>query len=62
MQKTYRKCASAHAEVDWNDDEQTATLDYNAGKMFLNALLKRIAGSGYDNEKYLAAKDNSWFL
>ncbi|MDR6734697.1 DUF3347 domain-containing protein [Sphingobacterium sp. 2149] len=49
--------ASAHAKVDWDEDEQTATIAYNAEKTSLDAVLKHIAGAGYDNEKYLAAED-----
>lgn len=51
--------ASAHAKVDWNKDERTATIAYNAEKTSLDTVLKCIAGAGYDNEKYLAAEDNS---
>lgn len=49
--------ASAQAKVEWNEDNQTATIAYDAKKTSLDAVLKSIAGAGYDNEKYLAAED-----
>lgn len=49
--------AAAQAKVEWNEDNQTATIAYDAKKTSLDAVLKSIAGAGYDNEKYLAAED-----
>ncbi|MDR3011068.1 MAG: DUF3347 domain-containing protein [Sphingobacterium sp.] len=48
---------SAHAKVDWNEDNQTATISYDSKKTSLDAVLKNIAGAGYDNEKYLASEE-----
>jgi len=48
---------SAHAKVDWDEDDQTATVSYDTKKTSLDAVLKNIAGAGYDNEKYLASEE-----
>ncbi|MNK07201.1 hypothetical protein D3C87_251120 [compost metagenome] len=48
---------SAHAKVDWNEDNQTVTISYDSKKTSLDAVLKNIAGAGYDNEKYLASDE-----
>lgn len=42
------------AKVDWNKDTKMATLTYDAKKTNQDEILKRIALSGYDNEKFLA--------
>jgi copper chaperone CopZ len=53
--KTIEKAGnSADSKVDWNEDNQTAKVSFNAEKTSLDAVLKNIALAGYDNEKYLA--------
>ncbi|WP_418360078.1 DUF3347 domain-containing protein [Sphingobacterium detergens] len=53
--KTIEKAGnSADAKVDWNEDNQTANVSFNAEKTSLDAVLKKVALAGYDNEKYLA--------
>lgn len=42
------------ANVDWNADTKMATLTYDAQKTNQNEILKRIALSGYDSDKFLA--------
>lgn len=45
------------AKVDWNKDTKMATITYDAKKTNQNEILKRIALSGYDNEKFLAPNE-----
>jgi copper chaperone CopZ len=45
------------AKVDWNKDTKMATLTYDAKKTNQDEILKRIALSGYDSEKFLAPND-----
>lgn len=45
------------AKVDWNADTQMATLTYDSKKTSQDEILKRIALSGYDSEKFLAPDD-----
>jgi copper chaperone CopZ len=45
------------AKVDWNEDTQMATITYDAKKTNKDEILKRIALSGYDSEKFLAPND-----
>lgn len=45
------------AKVDWNKDTKMATITYDAKKTNQDEILKRIALSGYDNEKFLAPND-----
>ena len=45
------------ANVDWNKDTKMATITYDAEKTDQSEILKRIALSGYDNEKFLAPND-----
>ncbi len=45
------------AKVDWNADTQMATLTYDSKKTNQDEILKRIALSGYDSEKFLAPDD-----
>ncbi|MCS4224244.1 DUF3347 domain-containing protein [Sphingobacterium sp. BIGb0165] len=53
--KTIEKAAnSVDSKVDWNEDNQTAKVSFNAEKTSLDAVLKKVALAGYDNEKYLA--------
>lgn len=45
------------AQVNWNKDTKMATITYDAKKTNSEEILKRIALSGYDNEKFLAPND-----
>ena len=45
------------AKVDWNKDTKMATITYDAKKTNKDEILKRIALSGYDSEKFLAPND-----
>lgn len=45
------------ASVDWNKDTKIATITYDATKTNQEEILKRIALSGYDNDKFLAPAD-----
>ena len=45
------------AKVDWNVDTKMATLTYDSKKINQDAILKRIALSGYDSDKFLAPDD-----
>ncbi len=42
------------AKVDWDKDTKMATLTYDAKKTNQDEILKRIALSGYDSDKFLA--------
>lgn len=54
--KTIEKAGnSADSKVDWNEDNQTANVSFDASKTSLDVVLKNIALAGYDNEKYLAS-------
>jgi copper chaperone CopZ len=45
------------AKVDWNVDTKMATITYDSKKTNLDAILKRIALSGHDSDKFLAPND-----
>lgn len=45
------------AKVDWNEDTKLATITYDAKLTNQDAILKRIALSGYDSDKFLAPND-----
>ena len=45
------------AEVDWNKNTKMATVTYDSTKTNQDEILKRIALSGYDSEKFLAPND-----
>ena len=45
------------AKVDWNKDTKMATITYDAKRTTQDEILKRIALSGYDSEKFLAPND-----
>lgn len=45
------------AEVDWNKNTKMATITYDTKKTNLDEILKRIALSGYDSDKFLAPDD-----
>jgi copper chaperone CopZ len=47
------------AKVDWNVDTKMATLTYDAKQTNQDAILKRIALSGHDSDKFLAP-DNTY--
>lgn len=57
--KTIEKAGSVKkvSKVIWNQDTKNATLKFDSKKTTENEILKRIALSGYDNEKYLAPDD-----
>ena len=46
------------ANVDWNVDTKMATITYDAKKTNQDAILKRIALTGYDSDKFLAPDNN----
>ncbi|MCP2037355.1 TonB-dependent receptor [Chryseobacterium sp. HSC-36S06] len=48
------KTAGADA-ADWNAETQTVTLNFNPTKTSADAILKKIADVGHDNEKYTAS-------
>jgi hypothetical protein len=45
------------SKVVWNTDSKMAIITYDTKKTSSDAVLKRIALSGYDNEKYLAPNE-----
>lgn len=45
------------SEVTWDATTQSANISYDAEKTSADAVLKRIALAGYDNEKYIAPDD-----
>lgn len=45
------------AKVDWNENTKMATITYDAKKTNQDEILKRIALSGYDSDKFLAPDD-----
>lgn len=45
------------AKVDWSQDSKMATLTYDSVKTNQDEILKRIALSGYDSDKFLAPDD-----
>ena len=45
------------AEVDWNKDTKIVTITYDEKKTNQDEILKRIALSGYDSDKFLAPDD-----
>ncbi len=47
------------AKVDWNVDTKMATITYDTKQTNQDAILKRIALSGYDSDKFLAP-DNTY--
>src|SRR5690606_36334808 len=58
-EKTIEKAGSAKGEasVDWDMDRNTATITFDSTSTDLDAILKRIAHAGYDNERYLAPQE-----
>lgn len=57
--ETIEKAGNAKkvAKVEWNEDTKLATITYDESKTNKDAILKRIALSGYDNESFLAPDD-----
>lgn len=55
-EKTIEKAGNLKniAQVDWNEDTKMATLTYDATKTSQDEILKKIALSGYDSDKFLA--------
>ena len=55
-EKTIEKAGNIKkiAKVDWNVDTKMATITYDAKKTNQDEILKRIALSGYDSDKFLA--------
>ena len=47
------------AQIDWNVDTKMATITYDAKQTNQDAILKRIALSGHDSDKFLAP-DNTY--
>ena len=45
------------AKVDWNQETQMATITYDTKKTNTDEILKKIALSGYDSDKFLAPDD-----
>ncbi|WP_430612655.1 heavy-metal-associated domain-containing protein [Flavobacterium sp. JP2137] len=43
------------AQLNWNENTQTATLVYDKEKTTSDDILKRVAKVGYDNERFIAA-------
>ena len=60
-EKTIEKAGNLKkiAKVDWNVDTKMATLTYDSKKTNQDVILKRIALSGYDSDKFLAP-DNAY--
>jgi copper chaperone CopZ len=58
-EKTIEKAGNIKdaAKVDWNVDTKMATITYDSNKTNQDAILKRIALSGYDSDKFLAPDD-----
>ncbi|MCB6062692.1 heavy-metal-associated domain-containing protein, partial [Flavobacterium psychrophilum] len=55
-EKTIEKAGNLKkiAKVDWNLDTKMATITYDSKVTNQDAILKRIALSGYDSDKFLA--------
>lgn len=45
------------SKAEWNEQTKIAAITYNTETADLDAILKKIALAGYDNEKYLAPDD-----
>ena len=60
-EKTIEKAGNIKqiSKVDWNVDTKMATITYDSKKTNQDAILKRIALSGYDSDKFLAP-DNAY--
>jgi hypothetical protein len=58
-EKTIEKAGNLKdiVKIDWNVDTKIATITYDAKKTSQDEILKRIALSGYDSDKFLAPDD-----
>lgn len=58
-EKTIEKAAKVKGvtKADWNVDSKILSLTYNSKKISADAILKKVAYAGYDNEKYLAPEE-----
>jgi copper chaperone CopZ len=58
-EKTIEKAGNLKdiVKIDWNVDTKIATITYDAKKTNQDEILKRIALSGYDSDKFLAPDD-----
>ncbi|BDB54095.1 hypothetical protein GENT5_04000 [Flavobacterium ammoniigenes] len=58
-EKTIEKAGNLKdiAKIDWNVDTKMATITYDTKKTNQDEILKRIALSGYDSDKFLAPDD-----
>jgi copper chaperone CopZ len=58
-EKTIEKAGNLKdiVKIDWNVDTKMATITYDAKKTSQDEILKRIASSGYDSDKFLAPDD-----
>lgn len=45
------------SQASWNQETKVATISYDSKKTSLDAVLKKIALAGYDNQNYLAPDD-----
>lgn len=54
--KTIEKAANENGIVkaEWNEDAKTLSLTYDTFSTNKDAILRRVADAGYDNEKYTA--------
>lgn len=50
------------AKTDWDKETKMASITYDSTKTTLDDVLKRIAGAGYDNEKFTGDNDAYWKL
>lgn len=59
MQKDHRKSRlqKSEAKADWDQDSKMAHITYDSIKTNADAVLQRIAASGYDSEKFTAPDD-----
>jgi len=55
-QKTIQKAAfvKGQAKANWSPDTQIAEITFDSTKTNLDAVLKRIADAGYDNQRFTA--------
>ena len=58
-EKTIEKAAKMKGvtSADWNVDSKILSVTYNSKKTSADAILKKVAYAGYDNEKYLAPEE-----
>lgn len=58
-EKTIEKAAfkKGEAKADWDQDSKMAQITFDSSKTSADAVLQRIAASGYDSEKFTAPDD-----